>query len=381
MLTFYLRVGLLGPYAPGYRIDPKDKWGGVDPEPAATCGLYKNQSCYDVSSDVRKRFVIHEGASKFRDPGIYVYDAIDGVMPWNESVICKLKENGTSCDVDMPPGTLCKIVSGGAGGSGCSGQRDFDFTKVGNQTVVYYAVDRSMNVNKITRTVNINDATPPTLKLYPDLRLGLIPWLTNNNMTDLIKDQIQRPRSPGHIFCRCTPSIKEWVDSRLSSAFRDENPESERLIKGCPAEVNGPALDNFDENIFKQIVFKPDSIGCNKDTRNDFCFEERLRCEQVKTPAGLSYFDAGAMAEDTVKPQTIKFYPPGPREKFEAVTDIPDPKETIRVHNSVNSAPQGPGASVILCHLLCGRWCWKCCQLDAECECGGYRVSCPCSSR
>lgn len=72
--------GLLGPYAPGYTVNPLDKWGGVEPEDKANCcGPNKDKPFYDVESEGRKRTVIHEAATQFQDPGVQIFDVVDGL--------------------------------------------------------------------------------------------------------------------------------------------------------------------------------------------------------------------------------------------------------------------------------------------------------------
>jgi hypothetical protein len=86
----YNFYGLYGPYKKGYVIDPKDMWGGVLPQfdRMLTTLAGERKPKYDATPDARKNYVIHEGATEFRDPGVLIFDLVDGIMDYSPDRQC-----------------------------------------------------------------------------------------------------------------------------------------------------------------------------------------------------------------------------------------------------------------------------------------------------
>jgi hypothetical protein len=300
--------------------------------------------------------------------------------------------NQADCLVEGSPGNVCKLVAGGTtGDGGCGGARDFKLDKVGKQEVLYYAQDSSGNLGFIRRTVEIRDGSPPIIKLNADQRQGLgdnvlDPANEESNLMDmyilckpsrgglgcksntvsqLLKEtilaQLQRPSSTSTV-CRCTPHVEDLrSDSTLEPELRT------RLTEKCPAETGGAT------NAMSAVWYNPSNIKCPAnpgDRKANGCYEPRLNCEEVVTPAGIHYMDAGAYAEEAVFPKELEFMPnrvsiSDTRSVSYKAYEEALSKKTVRIHNNVNVFPH-KGASPVVhdvvyivggCHLLLPLFC------------------------
>ena len=369
--------GLLGPYAPGYTVNPLDKWGGVEPEfgKANCCGPNKDKPFYDVEPDDRKKTVIHEGATKFQDPGVQIFDVVDGIMVYEESNICKRIDNPKAgqegepeCSVVGDPGKVCKVIAGGTKGK-CTDPSDFDLDRTGKQQILYYAMDSSDNLNFLLRTVEINDSTPPTIKLYTDTRLKLdllyedfitckgtgcratYDFTNKTSKYSIMLNNLERPQTLRPGICRCSPDVEAE-----KTADRNLNKEAERISTKCPTEVTSRTelLTDCANGVWdkagkcvSQVYWKPSGPTCtNPDNKKENeCYEPRQRCETLVTAAGIKYLDPGAEAMDAVKPKELEMNPKrvnNDRTIFDP-QDADHTEQTLRVHNSVNVYPhKGP---------------------------------------
>ena len=395
------------PHPARYLVDPNDKWQGLEPNTQDCNGNPKvkfsgqgplscaktgqtHTRCYGFPSkrdyNTRRAYVIHEGATAFRDPGVTVFDLNDGVMV--DGGNCPMYKEGAACKPKTTPQQVCTIAIGEKGGScGNTKKAEIDCHKpkadqihchywainegaVGSQEVYYYAEDQVGKVMYKTRNVTVEDARPPVIKIRKDVRLGTCVFdmlvrgaKTNDAICPEYKqgmapdpDLVQRmartlaindregaknfdedgfPKQNNEI-CRCSPSTYPY-QSEGDTALETIGWKHRTQESGLPADSRS-----------KKEMACPSQASKNPPGRQPLC-------EILNHPVGIKYVDPGVTASDTIFPyrmHTTTLYPALKRtgggvaftkqigtsgqtaEVAQALID-----RSVRVHNPVNPYP------------------------------------------
>lgn len=234
--------GLLGPYAPGYTVNPLDKWGGVEPEDKANCcGPNKDKPFYDVESEGRKRTVIHEAATQFQDPGVQIFDVVDGIMVYEENNFCKRIDNPKAgqygepeCSVVGDPGKVCKVIAGGQKGK-CTDALDLDYTRNGKQQILYYAMDSFDNLGFVVRTVEITGATTTTTSTSTSTTMTSTSatWLQVTDRCDPLNDSCDKAKN---LVCSLEVYECQYGTTSTEESIEDSTITSTTANTTAPAE-------------------------------------------------------------------------------------------------------------------------------------------------
>lgn len=234
--------GLLGPYAPGYTVNPLDKWGGVEPEDKANCcGPNKDKPFYDVESEGRKRTVIHEAATQFQDPGVQIFDVVDGIMVYEENNFCKRIDNPKAgqygepeCSVVGDPGKVCKVIAGGQKGK-CTDALDLDYTRNGKQQILYYAMDSFDNLGFVVRTVEITGATTTTTSTSTATTMTSTSatWLQVTDRCDPLNDSCDKAKN---LVCSLEVYECQYGTTSTEESIEDSTITSTTANTTAPAE-------------------------------------------------------------------------------------------------------------------------------------------------
>jgi hypothetical protein len=147
--------------------------------------------CYDFRGLLGNKSVIVEGGTTFTDPGVVMFDAVDGIIPYKEAYICPRTEDPTNpggCILDvtkMTKGVVCTLTAGGQTGTGkCTDVLGFEPTKVGVQRVLYYALDGAGNLQTEAREVTFTATTATTATRTPTSPPTLPPTTATNGESD-----------------------------------------------------------------------------------------------------------------------------------------------------------------------------------------------------